>query len=162
MKNRASSLVCLFMRATSRYARTPASWRWKAISPLPSTICRRDTCGRPGSSQWSSRAVRSRMSPFSLQSANRRVPGSETDSPTNANAYYRNNIAGSLTLLETLRDRGIDQFVSCRARAPLMAFSKSPDRRDVDTSPDQSLMAPRSLWSSACSPISIRPTGCGT
>jgi len=50
------------------------------------------------------------------------------ESASDPGKYYRNNVVGSLTLLEALRDHGVDQFVLSSACATYGV----PDRVPID------------------------------
>ena len=45
--------------------------------------------------------------------------------------YYRNNFVGSLTLLEAMRDHGVDKIVFSSSCATYGVPSKLPDRKSV-------------------------------
>ena len=110
---------CWSREARAISARTPArSWLRKDISPSLSTICRRGMRGLPngGRSKGATFSI-GLLSIGSLRSTAQahvctlpRLPMWESRL-SDPGKYYRNNVAGSLTLLEALRDHGVDQFV---------------------------------------------------
>lgn len=60
------------------------------------------------------------------------------ESVTNPGKYYRNNVVGSLTLLEALRDHGVDQFVL----SSTCATYGIPDRVPIDETLTQAPINP--------------------
>lgn len=60
------------------------------------------------------------------------------ESVTNPGKYYRNNVVGSLTLLEALRDHGVDQFVL----SSTCATYGVPDRVPIDETLTQAPINP--------------------
>jgi UDP-arabinose 4-epimerase len=60
------------------------------------------------------------------------------ESVSDPGKYYRNNVAGSLTLLEALRDHGIDQFVL----SSTCATYGVPDRMPIDEASPQAPINP--------------------
>ena len=52
------------------------------------------------------------------------------DSVTDPGKYYRNNVMGSLTLLEAARDHGIDQFVWLCSRSMLISTTLPESRQN--------------------------------
>jgi UDP-arabinose 4-epimerase len=60
------------------------------------------------------------------------------ESTTDPGKYYRNNVTGSLTLLEALRDHGVDQFVF----SSTCATYGTPDRVPIDETMPQAPINP--------------------
>src|SRR5215475_1795383 len=85
------------------------------------------------------------------------------ESVLNPGKYYRNNVAGSLTLLEALRDHGVDQFVLSSTCAPIFmrptdcdpsrcAISMRPVQ--IQTSRSERTTIPKRTW---CHSFSMPP-----
>ncbi len=82
------------------------------------------------------------------------------ESVTDPGKYYRNNVAGSLTLLEAMRDHGIDQFVFSSTCAtygipgPAARSREDTPQRPINPYGASKLMVERML------PTSAPPTAC--